>query len=108
MPAVLATMLIAQSLNADTRLPLLEARDLPLFAEQIRHVAGSDIKKGLELFAEQALVWLEAEIIRDAIDRDTVCMLVQDCLEPLTEMIETCTGPESELQYVSAVLLKRV
>jgi len=108
MPALLATMLIAQSLNADTRLPLLEARELSLFAEQIRHVAGSNIKKGLELFGDQALDWLEAEIIRGAIDRGTACMLVQDCLEPLTEMIETCTGPESELQYVSAVLLKRV
>jgi len=106
MPSLLATMLIAQSLHADTRVPLLEAHEVSLFADQLRDVAGADTKKGLELFASQGLDWLETEIINGVIDRDIVRRLVQDCLAPLQEMLDT-TSENDHLRYASALLVKR-
>ena len=89
MPALLATLLIAHSLHADTRLPLLEPADLTAFAERLRTIAGEDTAGGLDRFAEQALIWLESDISRGALDRQVLKGLVRDCLSPLQEVLET-------------------
>ena len=108
MSSLLATMLIAQSLHTDRRLPLLEAHEIITFAEQILEIGGQDKEKGLEIFTNQALAWLEADIVHGRIDQSIVRVLVQDCLASVREVLDTCTGSDPDVRYVSAVLVKRV
>ena len=106
MLSLLATMLIAQSLHADTRLPLLDSNDVSMFAAQAVKIAGQNKSPGLELFADQALVWLETDIVKGAIDQNVLQILVRDCLAPLQEMLDTSEETD-HLRYASAVLVKR-
>lgn len=107
MPALLATVLIAHSLHADTRLPLLEPADLTAFAGSLHEIAGEDTAGALEIFAEQALIWLESDIARNTLERQVLKTLVGDCLSPLHDVLETRAHSETELRYVSAVLVKQ-
>ncbi len=106
MPALLATMLIVQSLHADTRLPLLDSNDVSMFAAQAVKIADQNKSPGLELFADQALAWLETHIVKGAIDQHVLRILVRDCLAPLQEMLDT-SAETDHLRYASAVLVKR-
>jgi hypothetical protein len=99
-------MLIVQSLHADTRLPLLDSNDVSMFAAQAVKIADQNKSSGLELFADQALVWLEADIVKGAIDQHVLQILVRDCLAPLQEMLDT-SAETDHLRYASAVLVKR-
>ena len=107
MPALLATLLISHSLHPDSRLPLLEPADLTAFAERLRTIAGQDTAGGLDQFAEQALIWLESDIARDALDRQVLKGLVRDCLSPLQEVLEIPAQSGTHVRYVSAVLVKQ-
>ena len=107
MTALLATLLISHSLHPDSRLPLLEPADLTAFAERLHTIAGEDTAGGLDQFAEQALIWLESDIARGALDRQVLKGLVRDCLSPLQEVLETLAQSGIHVRYVSAVLVKQ-
>lgn len=107
MPALLATLLIAHSLHADARLPLLEPADLTAFAGRLRKITGDDTAGGLDQFAEHALAWLESDIARGTLDRKVLKCLVSDCLSPLNEVLETRAQSGTQVRYVSAVLVKQ-
>lgn len=107
MPSLLATLLIAHSLHADTRLPLLEPADLTAFTGRLREIGGEDTAGALEIFSEQALAWLESDIAGGKLDRLVLKDLLRDCLFPLHEELETRTQFATEVRYVSAVLVKQ-
>jgi len=105
MPALLATMLITQSLHADARLPLLDPQDISSFTARIAELDGPD-SNGLEIFTDEALAWLESDLVKGLIDHNTLRSLVHYCLLPLREMFDTSTEPDS-MRYSAAVLVKR-
>jgi hypothetical protein len=106
MTTLLATLLIANSLNFDTREPLLETSDLILFKDSLEKRAGQDMGRAIEVFADEAFVWLQARSAPFALDPDAVRTMIKDCLDPLKEVLVTCAQPDFDTRYVSAVLLK--
>jgi hypothetical protein len=108
MSSLLATMLICRSLGSSaTRLPLLEERELSVFARQVLESGNNDTVKGLEIFIDDACSLLENGIAHGEIDSTVVRHVVQDCLSPLQEVLDIFSRPEPDSRYVSAVLVKR-
>jgi hypothetical protein len=106
MTSLLATLLIANSLNLDTHQPLLETSDLILFRNRLEKLAGQDIGRAIEVFAEEAFVWVQDGSASAALEADALRVVIKDCLEPVREVLEACVKPDFDTRYVSAVLLK--
>jgi hypothetical protein len=63
--------------------------------------------RAIEVFAEEAFVWVQAMSAPSVFETDTLRTVIKDCLDPLREVLDTCAQPDFDTRYVSAVLLKR-
>jgi hypothetical protein len=105
MPALLATLLIAYSLERDTRVPLLSGTDLSAFAQRLLISARGDMAAGLELFCEQACAWARGELAPQTGDSAVVEELIRDCLVPVPDVLAQLSSAV-DLRYTSALFIK--
>lgn len=105
MPALLATLLIAHSLELDARAPLLSKADLPALAQRLSNSARGDMAAGFELFCEQACAWAREELAPQTVDTGVVEELIRDCLAPVADVLALLSVSSPDLRYVSAVFV---
>lgn len=105
--ALLASMLIAGSLELDWRLPLLAPADLHAFALRTAAAADGDMERGLGLFCGQAAAWLQSAVGPGIVDDGLLKDLASRCLAPLGDLLEASRDAPPDARFAAAVLVKR-
>ena len=103
MHSLLATLIVARSLDLDRPVPFLEAGDLQEFASRFTATVAAD---RVDLFAGQAAALLTADMARPIVDERVLRDLVRDCLAPLFELLEADGISSTDPLYREAVLVQ--